>query len=142
MVAPEHQDTHQELTLWGRWARSGAITGRCGSIEHNYRPPPCWHPPEPRPELPTDTQALETERLMRHLRRLPRLILKFVYVFRADGTFISRRLKFREWEYDERLYSARQAFKVLTLQNNLGTLTQIRYPGESLRRPSGDAIHF
>ena len=40
----------ERLENWGRWLRSGmgGSGGHCVSIEHRYRSPQCWYPPEPR----------------------------------------------------------------------------------------------
>ena len=113
-VPPEHREIHEFLLHWGRWLRSRGTQGHCASVEHRYRSPQCWDERNPRPPEP-DARCAETiESLMRIVPRVSRKILKLSYVYRADGEFIARRLRFHVERYEEALYTARQIVLNLT----------------------------
>jgi len=43
---------NERLENWGRWARDRRRYNHCGSVEHKYRSPQTWHPPQPK--VPVD----------------------------------------------------------------------------------------
>ena len=51
----------ERLENWGAWVRSGELKGgHCASIEHRYRSPQTWYPPEPLPCIDVlDAQAVQ-----------------------------------------------------------------------------------
>jgi len=110
-IPPEHQETHDFLIHWGRWLRFTLPQGHCASIEHRYRPPPCWYPLEPRPEEPDIKKAELVEQLMRIVPKYSRKILKFRYLYRADREWMTKRL--RSKDLDQEIYTARQIIKNL-----------------------------
>jgi len=113
-VQHEHREIHAFLTAWGSWCRWSPAPAHCASIEHRYKSPQCWYPPEPRPPPVDEAQALLIERQMRIVQRVPRKLLKFRYVYRAEPIWIARRLRFHALEFDQRLYTARQIVLNLT----------------------------
>src|SRR5882762_3259924 len=101
-VPPEHREIHEFLQHWGRWLRTRPAKGHCASIEHRYRSPQCWDERNPRPPEPELGKAILIEELMRIVPRLARKILKLAYVYHADGQFIARRLRLKD--FDSALY--------------------------------------
>jgi len=121
-IPPEHRDTDYLLKHWGRWVRSSTTQGYCGSIEHRYKSPQCWYPPNPKPEQPDELAALLIERFMRIIAKQPRKLLKFKYVYQADQAYIAQRLKLKD--YDQALYTARQIILNLTSPSIKRTLAR------------------
>ena len=57
------------LFNWSKWAKSHIVIPiSCKSLEALYRPPPCWHAPEPR----TNIDLLDAFVIEKHLIQLPR----------------------------------------------------------------------
>jgi hypothetical protein len=121
-VQPEHREVHDYLLHWGRYVRVSYPQGHCWSIEHRYRSPQCWYPPDPKPAPVNATWASLVERNMRIVPRVSRRLLKFKYVDRADHAWIRRRLHLRD--FDPELYKARQIIKNLTSEL---AVTSIRF---------------
>ena len=84
---------HQRLVNWGNWARDKVHYGHCMSIEHRYRSPQCWYPPEPRPPEPNLFEALDVERVMRFLPSKHREALVLRYVCRMTPEGVRRKLR-------------------------------------------------
>ena len=76
------------LQNWARWARDRAIQGHCASIEYRFRfrttPDVDWREAPPVVPLPPidALEALEVERVMRHLPEGHRRALVLFYVVR------------------------------------------------------------
>jgi hypothetical protein len=111
-IPPEHAEIHGYLTHWGRWVRSRASQGHCGSLEHRYRSPQRWESPTPRPEEINATCAVLVETCMRVVPKGSRKLLKFRYVYLADLEWITKRLRLPD--YPQSLYTARQIVLNLT----------------------------
>ena len=84
---------HQRLVNWGNWARVKPHYHHCASIEHRYRSPQCWYPPEPRPPEPDLFDALAVERTMRHLPQKHRESLFLRYVCRLSPEAVRRKMR-------------------------------------------------
>ena len=143
-VHPEHREVHDYLLHWGRWLRVSNPQGQCRSIEHRYRSPQCWYPPEPRPEPPEEQKAQSIEKVMRIVQKGPRRLLKFKYVYRADREWISKRLRLDGDRYETQLYTARQIIKVLTFPKLVPTLIVSTHnsarPAQTEIRPNGGSF--
>jgi hypothetical protein len=82
----EHEESwiYARLTNWGHWARTRPLYGHCYSIEHRFRSPQHWNPPEPRIVVDVP-QALEVERAMRHIPRRNHTALTCHFVYRLPA---------------------------------------------------------
>lgn len=73
-----------ELTNWANWARTRPHYSHCYSVEHLYRSPQHWNPPEPRIVIDVP-RALEVERTMRHIPKRHRTALVCHFVYRLPA---------------------------------------------------------
>lgn len=101
------EPTHLRLVEWGRWGRTKPAYGHCASIEHRYRSPQCWYPPEARPPEPDLWAAVAVEKTMRHLPEDHRKALVFCYVRQMRPEMCWQRLKLRPYLLGERMRRAR-----------------------------------
>jgi hypothetical protein len=78
---------HQKLILWARWGGTAggwvlSNVAKPGPLAFLYRSPQCWHPREPKPEYPTDQEALETDKLVSSMQPKYRDAVAAHYLFR------------------------------------------------------------
>lgn len=99
---------HLRLCEWGRWGRLKPSYGHCASIEHRYRSPQCWYPPEPRPVEPNLWDALAVERTMRHLPPKHRKALVMRYIRLMKPEMVWQRLILRPYLLGLHMREARQ----------------------------------
>ena len=57
----------ERIQNWARWARENSRSiGHCSSIEHRYKSPQCWYPPEPKAIIDL-FDAVRVEKVVRQL---------------------------------------------------------------------------
>jgi hypothetical protein len=72
----------RRFSNWVKWCnRKGLHQGRTGSAEGNWRSPQIWHPPEPRPEVLNEPDALLFNSAYWQLGERVRQVIK-ILVFR------------------------------------------------------------
>ena len=95
---------------WVRWHRRAlyGLRVRCVSIEHRYRSPQRNHWPDDAPPLDIRVvdviAAQDTEEAWRMLEFVPKMILKWHYVFRRRKGSICRSLRQKKHGIEERFY--------------------------------------
>lgn len=114
------------LENWRRWLTSGGSVGRCGSAEGNYRPPPCWHPPEPRVGIDL-ADALKVNEAWQELVMPEKQMVKFAMVYKEHWRATCRKLRIGSEQYDSMLERS-----LTNLRNNL---TFVRNSEECSFRP-------
>jgi hypothetical protein len=116
------------LINWGRWCRESMHYGHCGSIEHQYRSPQCWYPPEPKPEPLDLLDGQLIERQVRALHVKHRDILRLRYAKRYNWIALNKKYKhenvrdllmFAEIELKERLIQHEAGHTVSANSNTL-----------------------
>lgn len=116
---------HGELTNWANWARTRPHYGHCYSIEHLYRSPQHWNPPEPRIVVDVP-RALDVERAMRHIPKRHRLALGCHFVWRMSQKACCQRVILRFDLWDEFLGKAMHAVENrLTMRIRTHNLSEI-----------------
>jgi hypothetical protein len=123
---------HARLTNWGHWARTRTHYGHCYSIEHQYRSPQHWNPPEPRIVVDVP-EAMEVERVMRHIPRRHSVALACHFVWRLPQKACCQRVMLRFDLWDEFLGDAMHM-----VQNRLTFAGK----GETMRSNSRKTLHF
>jgi hypothetical protein len=121
-VHPEHREIHDWLTHWGRWLQTARTPSHCDSAEWQYRSPQCWDERNPKPQAPNESHAATIESLMRITPKLSRKLLKLKYVYRAEPSWIAKRLRFPVKHYPQQLYAARQIVLNLTRHKLASTM--------------------
>lgn len=93
-------DIEDLLANWAAWARDRPTAHHCASLEHHYRPPQHWHPPQPSVFVNV-LSALDVDRALRVVPLQHRRALILHYHSRAPSRYICRVLALRAAAWDQ-----------------------------------------
>mgnify|MGYP001558516551 CR=1 FL=1 len=115
-IRPEHAEIHKSLQNSANWCRVGTVQRRTPSLEGRYRPPPCWHQPEP-PNSPDINHAHRVEELIVSAPHDYGTHLRLWYIRRWPMKAAAKKLKIAYPQIEPHLAAAREYIKI-ALTNN------------------------
>ena len=119
---------------WRRWCVArGLHQGHAYSIEGRYRSPQHWNPPEPKPQMIDDNDALMVNRAYTRLAQIAESQAKIIKIltFRVHlrPQWQAQKLGIHYLVLDEAYYRAK-----LALKNNVAFLEKVAYKEEASRK--------
>ena len=104
-------DFDVRLENWASWCRANPHRSHCFSIEHRYKPPPCWESQNPRIEIDILDAAI-IERTVIQLPDQSKLALKYAVVLPWVPFWEQiRRIGCKSRAYDETIRRAKIMLK-------------------------------
>ena len=102
------ETTRERLENWKKWARTSRHYRITPSLEGKYRPPPSWHPPEPKIYVDSlDALIVEKALVNPSFPRKSRELIKYAYIESGKPIDIAcRKIRINKRNFDEDLETA------------------------------------
>jgi DNA-directed RNA polymerase specialized sigma24 family protein len=108
LIAPQHEDIHAELNLWGRQSRTHTPRLRCGSAEKLYRVPRgAEYDPQPKPALLPPYRILDLDRAILRMPDLHRQLIREYYVRQTRPEVLCRRMAIHWSHFGKLMFDSR-----------------------------------